>query len=247
MRILLLFVLLFPICSKAQSINVLKKSKVVLPKEKSNFRYINKSLDSSLIQFVATIKVSCIKNSFTINNLYNELKTKANELGANAFKVVEYNSKGMNTYLILDVFYANELVLKQNSNLHTKNKLYIFPEEQNTVIAKKQKVFINDSLIVFEVDEYLSLDIQENDSLKIEKSGLKRGFPAIVTKDSIGTAVFLSLADSEKGDRTSGGALLNNTSVVAINMTIKPGQLETLNRNFAYLLMDIFLKEKKIQ
>ena len=182
MKWTLLLILFFPICTFAQSINVLNKSGIKLQKEKNNFRYVNKKLDTVNLQYVATIKVSAIKNTLSIEDLFMELKQKANEMGANCFKLREYNngSGSINYCLILDVYFAAEDVLKQNSKLHAKNVVFVLPDFNTNAHFKSQELLVNNNKVIIEKHSYLKYELSEGDSLKLQKIGIAKGTPNII-------------------------------------------------------------------
>jgi hypothetical protein len=239
-KLLLCSMLLAAFFCQAQTLTVKNKSAKKFGPVRPDFRFINASLDTSSIEPVATIKVSCIRNTGNVASLFGEIKEKANELGANAFRLNEYEKgSGVNTHLILDVYYATDSILKLNTSLHPKNLVYIFPEQSGALIERTQKVFINDTAVEFAPNEVLVYTLQENESIKINKRGLIKGNDTTIKWAPNAAATYLSLEELKYN------ANINRGGGIEIGVKIKPSMFIAMNRNLGYLLLQTVFTEKQ--
>ena len=135
-HITILFSLFFGliVTCKGQKIQVIRLVQGVSPTEKIEvFDLIEKEVDTTRIQYIATLRSVGADKNATIQELYYALKRKSNFFGANGFRILEYNaSKGT---LLADVYYLTDTLFKENLSYHEKNFIYIFCREK-VIIAK---------------------------------------------------------------------------------------------------------------
>src|SRR6185436_3808212 len=96
------------------------------------FTFVEQALDASLLQPVATIRARDKNKSSVIEGLFSGIRSTADSLGANCFKVQSFTRSDAegNAALMIDCFYATETTLAKNNSLREKNAVYIFGKEK---------------------------------------------------------------------------------------------------------------------
>jgi hypothetical protein len=240
MRIrILFFLLLFTQICNAQSITVSNKNKQIFEPVKNTFKYLNKQLDTSNIIYVATIKLSCIKNTLDLQDMFAEIKSKANAIGANAFKLHSYDKgkNSLNCNIILDVYYANDSILKINTSMHDKNKVYLFSSPGHKIINLEEKILLNDSIVICYPNKYRVFELQPNQSITITKKGLLKGYPVNVSYKEQAPSSFYSLYAPKNYDN-------NDLGMTGLTIKVSSNNIVEVNRNFGYFMTEIFEQTK---
>lgn len=156
--------------SSAQPVEVITKSDFKSSGVKKNFSFIEPATDTSHLSFVAAIKITGAFKNSDIANLYLKLKTSAQNMGANCFRVKSFHREENleEATLTLDVFYAEYAQLLNNYTHHEGNIVYIFGSRKTGVTTNSCR--INGVKKPFEQGMYLKEKIPEGGEIKINKS-----------------------------------------------------------------------------
>ncbi len=212
-HITILFSLVFGlvITCKGQKIQVIRLEQCVSPTEKIEvFDLIEKEVDTTRIQYIATLRSVGADKNATIQELYYALKRKSNFFGANGFRILEYNaSKGT---LLADVYYLTDTLFKENLSYHEKNFIYIFCREK--VSDKKYNFKINGEKKFIHGGEYFRM--ANLMSTKINKGGVL-GATVWIEENQGRPSTFLAMDGFKIFDPMASSPRYNNSSAIAIS------------------------------
>jgi hypothetical protein len=118
----------------AQNIEVINKSGFQPLEKVDHFSFIEPITDTTDIKFIATIKVTGETKKEEVAILFYKLKAKAQELGANSFKLNSFKILDSNNkkILILDTYYGTDAAINLNFKNHVKNIVYIFCDAEKS-------------------------------------------------------------------------------------------------------------------
>ena len=124
-KAILLFSTLFVNFLFSQKVNVefITKTDSIFKKEKRDFIYLNEKTDLSAAKIIGKIKADGKADWHT---LFYSIMTKAQKLGANAFKYSSSSEKGDISELIIDNYLISEEIKADNKEFLPKNKIYFF-------------------------------------------------------------------------------------------------------------------------
>ena len=124
-KAILLFSTLFVNFLFSQKVNVefITKTDSIFKKEKRNFIYLNEKTDLSAAKIIGKIKANGKADWYM---LFYSIMTKAQKLGANAFKYSSSSEKGDISELIIDNYLISEEIKADNKEFLPKNKIYFF-------------------------------------------------------------------------------------------------------------------------
>ena len=124
-KAILLFSTLFVNFLFSQKVNVefITKTDSIFKKEKRNFIYLNEKTNLSAAKIIGKIKANGKADWHT---LFYSIMTKAQKLGANAFKYSSSSEKGDISELIIDNYLISEEIKADNKEFLPKNKIYFF-------------------------------------------------------------------------------------------------------------------------
>ena len=124
-RAILLFSTLFVNFLFSQKVNVefITKTDSIYKKEKRDFIYLNEKTDLSAAKIIGKIKADGKADWHT---LFYSIMTKAQKLGANAFKYNSSSEDGDTNELIMDTYLITEKIKADNKEFLPKNKIYFF-------------------------------------------------------------------------------------------------------------------------
>lgn len=124
-RAILLFSTLFVNFLFSQKVNVefITKTDSIYKKERRDFIYLNEKTDLSAAKIIGKIKANGKADWHT---LFYSIMTKAQKLGANAFKYSSSSEKGDISELIMDTYLITEEIKADNKEFLPKNKIYFF-------------------------------------------------------------------------------------------------------------------------
>ena len=124
-RAILLFSTLFVNFLFSQKVNVefITKTDSIYKKEKRDFIYLNEKTDLSAAKIIGKIKANGKADWHT---LFYSIMTKAQKLGANAFKYSSSSEKGDTNELVIDTYLISEEIKADNKEFLPKNKIYFF-------------------------------------------------------------------------------------------------------------------------
>ena len=124
-RAILLFSTLFVKFLFSQKVNVefITKTDSIYKKEKRDFIYLNEKTDLSAAKIIGKIKADGKADWHT---LFYSIMTKAQKLGANAFKYSSSSEESDTNELIMDTYLITEKIKADNKEFLPKNKIYFF-------------------------------------------------------------------------------------------------------------------------
>jgi len=124
-RAILLFSTLFVNFLFSQKVNVefITKTDSIYKKERRDFIYLNEKTDLSAAKIIGKIKANGKADWYM---LFYSIMTKAQKLGANAFKYSSSSEKGDISELIIDNYLISEEIKADNKEFLPKNKIYFF-------------------------------------------------------------------------------------------------------------------------
>ena len=124
-KAILLFSTLFVNFLFSQKVNVefITKTDSIYKKEKRDFIYLNEKTDLSAAKIIGKIKANGKADWHT---LFYSIMTKAQKLGANAFKYSKSSEEGDTNELIIDTYLISEKIKADNKEFLPKNKIYFF-------------------------------------------------------------------------------------------------------------------------
>jgi len=124
-KAILLFSTLFVNFLFSQKVNVefITKTDSIYKKEKRDFIYLNEKTDLSAAKIIGKIKANGKADWYM---LFYSIMTKAQKLGANAFKYSSSSEKGDISELIIDNYLISEEIKADNKEFLPKNKIYFF-------------------------------------------------------------------------------------------------------------------------
>ena len=124
-KVILLFSTLFVNFLFSQKVNVefITKTDSIYKKEKRDFIYLNEKTDLSAAKIIGKIKADGKADWYM---LFYSIMTKAQKLGANAFKYSSSSEKGDISELIIDNYLISEEIKADNKEFLPKNKIYFF-------------------------------------------------------------------------------------------------------------------------
>ena len=124
-KAILLFSTLFVNFLFSQKVNVefITKTDSIYKKEKRDFIYLNEKTDLSAAKIIGKIKANGKADWHT---LFYSIMTKAQKLGANAFKYNSSSEEGDTNELIIDTYLISEKIKTDNKEFLPKNKIYFF-------------------------------------------------------------------------------------------------------------------------
>lgn len=168
-----LFILgLYTISSYAQDAKVLKKSGIKIASSGPKYAFIEPSIDTSQLQFVATVQAKAKNRKPVIGSMYFSIREEAKKLGANCFLINHYVADTLNniSILILDSYYTPDSVLAINTESHEKNSVFIFGKEEDD--GKTMSCFIKGEKKEIKHGTFLKFVLKEEDYFELSKGGI---------------------------------------------------------------------------
>ena len=231
------FFCLLIICgaASAQTVDIIQKSSFASPGPQKDFHFLEPSFDTVSIRFVATLKVTGSGKQSDIDVLYAKVKEKANELGANAFKLSSYNKSEVDktSVLQLDTYYGSDSALGVNFEQHEKNVVYVFGDADKS--NKSYTFKVDNEKKEIKGGTYYKQVMKEGQELKINKGGMI-GATVWTKWRKDRPATFLTLT----GFGLGGGPLPPGMAGVAINT----GRINYVNGNLGHLLTQILKQQE---
>lgn len=149
----------------AQELHIVRQSGSAFPKlnARETFYFLEETIDTVALPFVACIKVTTKENP-SVEALYDKIKGKARELGANAFYLLEHDDAS----LLVNLYRANKEALSKNNELKPKNTFYIFAGEKSE--NKEYYGFeLNGASKTIKNGTYFHYTLKEGERVKLKK------------------------------------------------------------------------------
>jgi len=87
------------------------------------FHFIEDGLDTTLLSYVATVKVSA-PDKPSVMTLYRTLKSTSRKVGANAFRLIRFDLSAV--AITADLYFMGDDVVDKNNMLKPQNTIYVF-------------------------------------------------------------------------------------------------------------------------
>ena len=236
MKIILFIILIFTFIKlPAQDVTILRTSDTTIHSSDKYFSFIQPATDTSKLIYVKTIRASQKlkkKKQAVLSALYAAIREKAKEYNANCFRLNNYGiiDSSKTIFLDLDTYYAEEAVLKVNSNNRPKYGVYILGGESNDT-TKSRLLTVNDGEKTIREQSYYFYSLNPGEQLKLSKGGL------------IGTTATLQgRIDRYVEFYSIGGLTLANSQYYqpGISVGFTAGTISFVDEDFGYLLLNIF-------
>lgn len=226
--LLILFSLTIIFSAQAQTVEMIAKSDYVPNKMKQkDFYFLSEDIDTTKINYIASYKAEIRNKKSDITTNFFTIKNLANKIGANSFliKSFTHDSTEVNTF-ILDVFYVEDAMVKINSDILPKNKVYIFCSEKNTDEIYSLKV--NNLKTEFKSGSYLEYELSEGQELKLSKGGFT-GATVLVKYQPEKPSAFFSITGFGLGGDTA-------PMPGAVGVSFNTGRINYVDRALGFLL-----------
>ena len=214
----------------AQTVEIVKQADRVKQTANMDFAFIEPSTDVNALDFVATIRVTGADKLAGIDIVYTKAKEKAHELGANCFKLSDYqqNENPRQSILTLDVYHGGDSILDINFASHEKNVVYIFGGERKSAESFVFKV--NNIKQELKSGTYYRHENKEGQEVKINRGGLMGATTWIGwRKDK--PATFLTL--------TGFGLGVGAGPDGAVGVAFNTGRINYIDGNLGHLLIQL--------
>lgn len=232
---LICFLLILIQAPMAQTVEIVHQS-AWQPQGKSNdFAFVEPATDSASFTFVATVKATGTGKHKGTDQLFYKLKEKAQELGANAFKLKDYTSSDSSnsSTLILDVGYLSDSAKLLNFQRHEKNVVYIFGNPGKS--EKSSNFKIDDKKKELSGGTYYKYALKEGQEVKINKGGFTGATLWINWKENR-PAAFITLT----GFGLGGGPV----PAGVVGMSFNTGRINYIDGNLGHLLTLLLSKSE---
>ncbi|MFY7936485.1 MAG: hypothetical protein ACOVOQ_03835 [Flavobacterium sp.] len=108
--------------STAQTVDIVKKGKLNRARASISLEFVEPTTDLPSLNYIGTIKATGVDKDSSIPKLFFKLKKKAQELGANSFKLnkFEKRDKLQKASLSLDIYFCSDSLMKTIRANHLK-------------------------------------------------------------------------------------------------------------------------------
>jgi hypothetical protein len=210
----------------AQNVEIISKSDFKLKARIGTFAFIEQKTDTAKLLYVATFKVAAEDNKTTISEMLFKIKMQAHLLGANCFRLNNFNRDSLNRLtIVLDTYYGNDSIQLKNFNNHEKNTVFIFCNDR--LNDEKYLLKVNKEKKEFRSGTYLTYHLKEGEDLKITKGGFT-GATFWIKYEENKQPVFLTIT----GFGLGGGPIPAGT----IGMSFNTGRINYIDENLGHLL-----------
>jgi hypothetical protein len=197
------------------------------------FIYMNPMTDMSESIPVATLKSIGSQDNPVL--LYDLIKSAAQKVGANSFKLVKFDKyEDQTAELTLATFYTNDSILGVNFKNIEKNKAYIFGD-QNMLGTNSQSCKVNGKKYDVLPGHFLAFPVMPGENIEIKKGGLT-GTTMIVEGKMGKPSRFYSLS----GFKVTGAESSGDSAGVYFST----GDISRVEQNIALLLLKMFEEQK---
>ena len=221
-----------PQFSNAQRVEVVNKTDFQAPAESQAFIFWEAATDTALLAPIATVRISGFSAEASLENLFDRLKSKAQKLGANAFRVDAFSVLGQQTHFALKVYYATDTAVKQNMQNQEKNVVYVFGD-LNPV----------GSSVTFKADKmnkevrggrFVRLLVEAGKELRLSKGGITGASMTVKAKEKE-PALFLAISGF--------GLTAPPVYAGAVGIGFNTGNILPLNKSFGRMLVTLLKPE----
>ncbi|HEY4655311.1 MAG TPA: hypothetical protein VIH22_12395 [Cyclobacteriaceae bacterium] len=152
---------------RAQTFEILSGSENHLGRVRSKapFHFVEEDLDTALLTFIARVRITDPVNP-SLYALYNGLKSEGKKLGANAFKLRQFDQSGMT--IVADLYFARDDVVNRNNLSKPQNTVYVFAGEPYGKTAYFSFEF-NSTVRNLKNGTYFRYQLEEGEQAKLKK------------------------------------------------------------------------------
>ncbi|MFT5847795.1 MAG: hypothetical protein ACJARX_001650 [Psychroserpens sp.] len=217
--ILIPFLLLGFFSASSQDIEVLKKTDSIPSIKEKGLIFINTETDLTDYYFIAKIQI----RSNDYNQILRGLQKTAIKFSANAFKYIEKEDLQDKTSVTLELFSANEELVRISQANSESNVIYFFGND-----SKTQKFKIDKKKIELNPNEIYRYEILKGQDVKINKGGFT-GMTVFHRWKENQSVIFYAFGSGDLSPAGDGS--------FSIGFVVSTGSIMELKSDFAYLLM----------
>lgn len=203
-KLILLLLLGSAFFAHAQDIEVIQKFDTVQQSPLNTFTYLEDATDVNTLIHKAVIQISSNAKA-GIGTLFQQAKIKAGDLNANSYRIIEFTHQEEGIRAVLDLYYADEISLKNNTSFQPRNTVYVFGSDTpGKIITCK----VNGSKIELQPFTFYWQENKRGQEIKVSKGGVT-GMTVWVTWEENKPARYITLSGfgiSGGGVTPSGGA-----------------------------------------
>jgi hypothetical protein len=193
------------------------------------FDFLLPETDTAQLTHVATYRAVTDGKKSTISGSYFEIWKRATKLGANCFKLAEFQNDSLNNYtFVVQVFFAVESELQANASRLPTNQVFVFGNE--TVNDELYSLKVNDIKREFKSGTYLAYQLEPGQTLKLNKGGFT-GATAWLEHKQAKPAIFLTVSGFGLG-----GAL---PPTGTIGVSFNTGRITRMDDGLGFLLVSL--------
>ena len=226
-KILAFFCLIITNIAIAQDIEIVGKGNFSSEKKGKDFAFLETKTDTAQLQYVASFKATVGGKKSTVSDLFFKIKTQAQMLGANCFRLKSYSRDSTNAVMILDTYFGTDSLLNINIANHDKNEVFVFCSDP--LVNEKYSINVNSEKKEFASGTYLKFRLKEGEELKLNKGGFT-GATAWFTYKQNKPAVFMTITGFGLGGPESTGTL---------SMSFNTGRFNRIDENLGQLLTQV--------
>ena len=221
-RAILLFSTLFVNFLFSQKVNVefITKTDSIYKKEKRDFIYLNEKTDLSAAKIIGKIKADGKADWHT---LFYSIMTKAQKLGANAFKYSSSSEESDTNELIMDTYLITEKIKADNKEFLPKNKIYFFGRHNKKGTTEEFK--LNGKKTPLKAFHYAVYNLDKD--MQINKGGFL-GTTLNISPNPSGRSYYMNFSG------------FGPSAVMTGSLSFTAGNIMQMDENYSLLLTHIY-------
>ena len=221
-KAILLFSTLFVNFLFSQKVNVefITKTDSIYKKEKRDFIYLNEKTDLSAAKIIGKIKANGKADWYM---LFYSIMTKAQKLGANAFKYSSSSEKGDISELIIDNYLISEEIKADNKEFLPKNKIYFFGRHNKKGTTEEFK--LNGKKTTLKAFHYAVYNLDKD--TQINKGGFL-GTTLNISPNPSGRSYYMNFSG------------FGPSAVMTGSLSFTAGNIIQMDKNYSLLLTHIY-------
>jgi hypothetical protein len=227
-KLAFLFLLACQIIS-GQSVGFVEINDTLQKPKYQEFIYLNPNID-----FSGSVRVATLKSVGSQDNpvlLYNLIKTAAQKIGANSFRLVKFDKyEDQTAELTLAVFYTNDSILGSNYKTIPKNRVYILGKD-DLISTNTDNFKVDDDVFSVSAGHFLMFDLLPGEEMVVKKSS-KDGVPLLLKGEGGKSSRFFSFSKPGLREDQYG------------ETPVSDGRLNPVEQNLALLLIKMYEEQK---
>ena len=223
---------IFSLHTQAQEISVYDKNESAKTAIKPDaFDYIDHQYDVQKEDYIASLSGYIVTyEEETLINLFNSLWKKANDLGANSYRIEKVRNENDTIEVKLSVYNLSDRHIEDVLALYPHNMVYVFGDIHNDQRARK--IRFNDEKLVLHPMEFIAYQNKVGQEATLNVGGILGAKIWIQGKENR-LPVYLSLSGYEVRPDVS----------IGLGVSINTGRIYPVDMNFGQFLINV-LKEK---